>query len=91
VILRNSVDILWQIGFLYLIFILLHVIGYLIGYRHNKENKMAITIGATYMNNGMAIVLAATHFGPSILILMVLSEIPWNTLLVPFRRIIQYL
>jgi hypothetical protein len=39
------------------------------------------------MNNGLAIVLASTYFGPGILVLMVLSEIPWNTLIAPFRRI----
>jgi predicted Na+-dependent transporter len=91
VILSNSMDILLQIGFLYVIFILLHVIGYLMGYNQDKESKIAIAIGAAYMNNGMAIVLAAIHFEPSILILMVLSEFPWNTLLAPFRRILKYL
>ena len=90
VIINDSISILRQIVFLYLIFILLHVIGYLIGYNQNKENKVAIAIGAAYMNNGMAIVLAATHFGPSVLVLMVLSEIPWNTLLAPFKKIIKY-
>ena len=91
VILSNPTDIIRKIGFLYLIFILLHVIGYLIGYNQNKENKVAIAIGAAYMNNSMAIVLAATHFDASILLLMVLSEIPWNTLLAPFRMIIRVL
>ena len=91
VIINNSTSIFWQIVFLYLIFILLHVLGYLIGYKQNKESKIAITIGTAYMNNGMAIVLAATHFGPSVLVLMVLSEIPWNTLLAPFKRILRYL
>ncbi len=90
-IIGDPINIIWQILFLYLIFILLHVIGYLICYKQNKGNKVAITIGAAYMNNGMAIVLAATHFDPSILILMVLSEIPWNTLIAPFRRIIKYI
>ena len=89
-IISDSINIILQIVFLYLIFILLHVIGYLIGYKQNKENKVAIAIWAAYMNNGMAIVLAASYFEPSILVLMVLSEIPCNTLLGPFRRIIQY-
>ena len=40
----------------------------------------------------MAIVLAALYFEPAILILMVLSELPWNTLLIPYRnrKVIQY-
>ncbi len=90
-ILNDSISILWKIGALYLISVLLHFIGYLIGKPHNKENKIAIIVGLAYKNNGMAIVLAAIHFHPSILILMILSEFPWATLLAPFRRIIRYL
>lgn len=88
-ILNNPLKIFWQSGFLYVVFILLHVIGFLMGYKEDKEGKIATTIGAAYMNNGMAIVLAAIYFSPSILVLLVLSEIPWNTLLGPFRRIIR--
>lgn len=90
VILNDFINILWKTGFLYLVFILLHVVGFLIGFKEDKKGKIATVIGAAYMNNGMAIVLAALYFEPSILVLMVLSEIPWNTLLGPFRRIIQY-
>ncbi len=86
----NSIRILWQIFFLYLVFILLHILGYFIGFSENKNGKIATTIGSAYRNNGMAIVLAAGYFEPSILILMVLSELPWNTLLIPFRKIIHY-
>jgi bile acid:Na+ symporter, BASS family len=90
VILSNFTDILWKTGFLYLVFILLHIVGYLMGYNQNKENKVAITIGAAYMNNGMAVVLAALYFEPPILVLVVLSEVPWNTLLGPFKKILKY-
>jgi bile acid:Na+ symporter, BASS family len=90
-ILGGSMDLLRQIIALYLIFIFLHIIGYLMGYNQDKESKIAITIGTAYKNNGMAIVLAAIHFEPSILVLMVLSEFPWNTLLAPFRRVIRSL
>ncbi len=83
--------LLWHIMALYLIFILLHFLGYFIGYNQTKESKVAITIGTAYKNNGLAIVLAAIHFEPSILVLMVLSEFPWNTLLAPFRRVVRYL
>jgi len=81
----------WQAGFLYLVFILLHLLGFLMGYSQDLEGKIATTIGAAYMNNGLAIVLAAVYFEPSILFLMVLSELPWNTLLIPFKRVIKYL
>lgn len=86
-LLDNPLSLIWKIVVLYLVFILLHVIGYLIQYKENKENKIALAVTSAYMNNGLAIVLASTYFGPEILVLMVLSEIPWNTLIAPFRRI----
>jgi hypothetical protein len=36
----------------------------------------------------MAIVLAASYFKPEVLVLMVLSELPWNTLLAPFKKVL---
>ena len=87
--LENPVSLLWKLAVLYLVFILLHLIGYLICFKQNKENRIAVAIGAAYMNNGMAIVLAASYFKPEVLVLMVLSELPWNTLLAPFKRIIR--
>ena len=89
VILGDFVPILWQTGFLYLVFILLHVFGFLIGFKEDKKGKIAAAIGVAYKNNGMAIVLAAACFKPSILVLTILSELPWNTLLGPFRKIIN--
>lgn len=89
VILNNLYGLIWKIALLYLVFILLHVAGYLISYKETKRNRIAVAIGAAYMNNGMAIVLAASYFKPEILVLMVLSELPWNTLLAPFKRVIS--
>jgi bile acid:Na+ symporter, BASS family len=91
IILGNPVSLLWKTSVLYLVFIILHAVGYIICYRESKENKIALSITCAYMNNGLAIVLASTYFGPGILVLMVLSEIPWNTLLAPFKRILKYL
>lgn len=91
IILENPVGLVWKIAVLYLVFIVLHLIGYLICFKQNKENRIAVAIGAAYMNNGMAIVLAASYFKPEILVLMVLSELPWNTLLAPFKKVISQL
>jgi BASS family bile acid:Na+ symporter len=91
VILQNPVGLIWKVAVIYLVFIILHFIGYLICYRDKKENKVAVAIGAAYMNNGMAIVLAVSYFSPEILILMVLSELPWNTLLAPFKKVVGHL
>jgi len=90
-ILENPTGMFWKIAVLYLVFILLHIIGYLICFKQNKENRIAVAIGAAYMNNGMAIVLATSYFKPEILVLMVLSELPWNTLLGPFKKVTSHL
>jgi len=88
-ILNDPVKILWEVGFLFVVFILLHIIGFFMGYNEGLKEKIATSIGAAYMNNSMAIVLAAIYFKPSILVLMILSEVPWNTLLMPFGKIMN--
>ena len=90
VILSDFTGILWDTFVLYIAFILLHVIGHFMGFKEGVKGKIAITIGSAYKNNGMAIVLAALYFEPAILVLMVLSELPWNTLLIPYRKVVQY-
>jgi BASS family bile acid:Na+ symporter len=88
-ILFNPVSLVWRTLLLYLVFIILHVTGYIICPRKNKEDKIALSVTAAYMNNGLAIVLASAYFAPETLVLMVLSELPWNTLLAPFKRIVK--
>lgn len=90
-ILDNPVSLIWKTALLYLVFILLHITGYYIRRKDSKSERIALSVTFAYMNNGLAIVLAATYFSPDILVLMILSEIPWNTLLGPFRRITAYL
>lgn len=90
VIISDLRGVLWHTFLLYVVFILLHFIGHLMGYGEDKEGKIAITVASAYKNNGMAIVLAVLYFQPAILVLMVLSELPWNTLLVPYKKIVEY-
>jgi len=88
---ENPYSLIWKTAILYLVFILLHFAGYLLCYSKKKEDKIAMSVTAAYMNNGLAIVLASAYFGPDILVLMVLSEIPWNSLLAPFKRVVRKL
>lgn len=90
VILSDFTGILWDTFLLYVVFIVLHYIGHLMGMKEDKEGKIAITIGSAYKNIGMSIVLAALYFEPAILVLTVLSELPWNTLLIPYKKVINY-
>ena len=85
---NSIISILEKLGYAYIVFILLHVFGYVIGFKEDKKGKIATAVGAAYMNNGMAIVLAAIYFSPYVLVFSVLSEVPWNTLLGIFRRIL---
>lgn len=89
IILENPAGLIWKIALLYVIFIVLHFAGYMICFRDSRENRISLAICAAYMNNGMAIVLAVSYFSPGILVLMVLSEIPWNTLLAPFKKVLE--
>ena len=90
VILNDITGILWHIFLLYVVSVLLHFIGHFMGFKEDRRGKISITIASAYKNNGMAIVLAALYFEPAILVLMVLSELPWNTLLIPYRKITQF-
>lgn len=90
VIVSDFSGIIWDTLFLYIVFILLHFIGYIMGFKESSKGRIATTISAVYKNNGLAIVLAALYFEPFVLVLMVLTELPWNTLLIPYRKFVQY-
>lgn len=83
----NSLNILW----LYLLFVSLHIMGYFVSFWRKKEDKIALSVAKTYMNNSLALGLALSFFPPKIALLMVLSFIPWNTTLAPFKYILKYL
>ncbi|MDX2248386.1 MAG: bile acid:sodium symporter [Bacteroidia bacterium] len=86
VILKNPLDLVGQVVILYGLFFFLHLVGYFMGWKLEPKDRLTLTISRAYMNNGMAIVLAARFFDPEILILMILSEFPWNTLPVMLQK-----
>ncbi len=85
----SILDVLTDVLVLYAVFILLHIFGYLLGFNEDSKGKIATAVGAAYMNNGLAIVLAAIYFTPGILLITVLAEIPWNTLLGLFKKVLS--
>lgn len=89
--LRDPFGLIEGILLMYSLSILTHAFGFLIGMGRPKEDRIAIIVERAYMNNGLAIVLAATNFSPTILILMVLSEIPWSTTLMPLKWLLRKL
>lgn len=90
-ILAHPFAIIPYVAWLYLLFILLHIAGYLVGFWRKKEDKVALSVTKTYMNIALAIVLGLSFFTPNIALILVLSEIPWSTTLGGFRHIIKYL
>ena len=79
-LLANPWNILGQLGIVYLVYLFLHLSGAWIAYGKPQADRISIVVSNAYQNNGMAIVLAALLFEPSVLVLMVLSEFPWNTM-----------
>lgn len=75
---------------LYGFFIFLHVLGYFLASGRSPQDKIAFLVSRAYMNNSLAIVLAAKFFSPSIVLMMVLSEIPWSTLPGFYKKTILY-
>lgn len=90
VILKNFNQLLIQLFWLYVFFIGLHIVGYFMAFKMKKEVKIAVAISNAYMNNSIAIILATAFFHPSVLILAILSELPWNTLLPSFQFFLRY-
>jgi len=90
-LLNNPVGLLENILWMYFLSLLVHAFSFLLALGRPKEDRIAIIVERSYMNNGLAVVLAATSFPPSILILMVLSEIPWSTTLMPLRWFLRKL
>lgn len=86
----SIISIVEKLLYAYLVFILLHIVGYSLGFSENIKGRIATAVGAAYMNNGMAIVIAAIYFNSYILVFAVLSEIPWNTLLGIFRKVLKW-
>lgn len=81
----------WQLIVLYFVFISLKLVAYLLSFGQSAEDRIALTAGRGFMNNGLGIVLAAQFFPPSVLIFLVLSEIPWMTLVDPFKKVARFI
>lgn len=90
-ILRNPIGNFLNILWLYLLFIFFHIAGYFAAFWRDKNDKIALSVAKTYMNNSLAIGLALTFFTPQTALTTVLSQIPWNTTLGPFKYLLKYL
>jgi len=69
---------LYIVFWLFLMFLMFFVVGVLMMWRSNRGNKIAVSVSKTYMNNALAIVIASQYFDSHIVLITVLSSIPWN-------------
>lgn len=81
----------WQlfviIGALFVFFIFTHFVGYYAFWWKKHEDKNTASITLTYMNFTLAIYLASQFFPkPAILLPLVLSILPWATLLPLWKK-----
>ena len=80
--------LLIAIASLYLFFLALHIVGYVIFWWKKHDDKSTASVSLTYMNFTLAIFLASKFFPkPEILLPLVLSILPWTTLLPFWKRI----
>ncbi len=80
--------LLIAIASLYLFFLALHIVGYFIFWWKKHDDKSTASVSLTYMNFTLAIFLAAQFFPkPEVLLPLVLSILPWTTLLPIWKRL----
>jgi len=86
--LRQSIPLL---AILYFVFFLLQIASYFSVFWLKKGEKVAVSNSAIIMNNMLGVVLAMAFFSPKIVMLIVLSILPWNTVLIIFHWYKKYL
>lgn len=69
---------LYTTFWLILMFLAFFTIGIVMMWRSSRKNKIAISVSKTYMNNALAIVIASQYFDSHVVLIAVLSSIPWN-------------
>jgi predicted Na+-dependent transporter len=55
----------------------------------DKANKIASSLSKWFMNISIVTVVAAQYFSPTVLLIVMLYEFPWDLMLIPFKRVID--
>ena len=72
---------------LFAVSIMLHVIWWVMYRNGSHADKIAWSIGMWYMNLTLSLLLAGTYFGPHAVLVVLLFELPWDFMLIPFAWI----
>ncbi len=76
----NIKDIFGILLVLYAVFFVFQVIGYFQAFWLRPDERIAVSVSKMAMNNVLGVVIAISYFHPQIALILVLSEIPWNTM-----------
>lgn len=82
-------EILPTIGLLFLLFLTRFIIGFYMPH-NNSEERWTNSLMFGNMNNGLVILLAAQFFSQGVLLVTLLSEIPWILAQPIFQKIFQH-
>ncbi|KKT19330.1 MAG: Bile acid:sodium symporter family protein [Candidatus Peregrinibacteria bacterium GW2011_GWA2_43_8] len=88
-LLNNPLSIIKQLIALTILFAVMHVIGYMIGFWRPREDKIAIATSNTYMNSSLAFVIAVEFFPPEIVLISIVSQLTWNLFPGIFKQILR--
>lgn len=80
-----------QAAVVFATFGLLLVIGYFTAPHRSREDRLALAAARAYMNLALAILIAATYFGPEVRAAVVVTALPWSTLLKPLEIVARRL
>lgn len=76
----NIQDIFGILLVLYAVFFVFQVVGYFQAFWLQRDERIAVSVSKMAMNNVLGVVIAISYFHPQIALILVLSEIPWNTM-----------
>ncbi len=87
----NLAEIAYHLVVLYVAFILFQFIGYFMVFWLKKDEKITISSSKVFNNAALGITLALAFFDAKVALILVLSEIPWITMVAIFNWSKKYL
>lgn len=90
-IMANFSEIAYILGILYAAFFIFQLLSYFGVFWLKKGEKVAVSNSKTIMNNILGIVLALAFFSEKVELIVILSLIPWNTMIIVFHWYKRYL
>ncbi|HOO37823.1 MAG TPA: bile acid:sodium symporter [Deltaproteobacteria bacterium] len=90
-ILAHPSEMVMLLAILFVVFFLFQLTGYFMVFWMHQDDKVAVSITKSAMNNVLGIVLAASFFSPKVALIMVLSEVPWDVMPMFYKLYRRYL